>query len=110
AGDGASMDGEIHTPAAKRFRRSSGSMTYAGLTSMIYAGLTKDDPRVKAAYDWITKHWSLAENPGVRDGGPGLARQGLYYYFHTLARTLNAYEQAIVTDTTGNGHDWRVEP
>ena len=24
-------------------------MTYSGLKSMIYAGLTKDDPRVKAA-------------------------------------------------------------
>ena len=28
-------------------------MTYSGLKSMIYAGLTKDDPRVKAAVQWI---------------------------------------------------------
>jgi squalene-hopene/tetraprenyl-beta-curcumene cyclase len=33
--------------------RSSGSMTYAGLRSMIYAGLTADDPRVKAAQEFI---------------------------------------------------------
>ncbi len=31
--------------------RSYASMTYAGLKSMIYAGLTRDDPRVKAAID-----------------------------------------------------------
>jgi squalene-hopene/tetraprenyl-beta-curcumene cyclase len=109
ANGGASMAGEIKTPDGKRFLRSYGSMTYAGLKSMIYAGLTKDDPRVKAAYQWITKHWSLDENPGMRDAAPELAQQGLYYYYHTLARTMNAYDQAIVTDTSGTPHDWRIE-
>ena len=33
--------------------RSYGSMTYAGLKSMIYAGVGPDDPRVKAAVKWI---------------------------------------------------------
>jgi len=30
-------------------------MTYSGLKSMIYAGLTKDDPRVKGRIGWIRK-------------------------------------------------------
>jgi squalene-hopene/tetraprenyl-beta-curcumene cyclase len=84
-------------------------MTYAGLKSFIYAGLTKDDQRVKAAWDWITKNWSLDENPGMRLGKPEQAQQGLYYYYHTLARALNAYDQPTITDPQGNTHDWRIE-
>src|SRR5690606_22403475 len=41
---GESMAGEYTTPTGERRLRSYGSMTYAGLKSMIYAGLTKDDP------------------------------------------------------------------
>ena len=44
------------SPDGRRMIRSYGSMTYAGLKSMMYAGLTKDDPRVKAATEWISKH------------------------------------------------------
>ncbi len=43
--------------------RSIGSMTYAGLKSFVYAGLSKDDPRVKAALDWIARHYTLDQNP-----------------------------------------------
>jgi len=53
--------------------RSYGSMTYAGLKSMIFAGLTADDPRVKAALSWLARHYTLDENPGLGDAG-------LYYY------------------------------
>ena len=49
--------------------RSYGSMTYAGLKSMIYAGVSRDDPRVKAAYEWIRQHYTLDENPGMGDNG-----------------------------------------
>src|SRR5262249_2825839 len=42
--------------------RSYGSMTYAGLKSMIYAGVGPDDPRVKAATSWIRQHYSVDEN------------------------------------------------
>jgi hypothetical protein len=40
-----------------RFIRSAAGMTYAGLKSMIYAGLTQDDPRVKAALEYIKQHF-----------------------------------------------------
>ena len=63
--------------------RSYGSMTYAGLKSMIYAGVDKDDQRVKAAVEWIGKNYTLDENPGMGDAG-------LYYYYHTFAKALDA--------------------
>lgn len=104
-----SFAGEYTAPDGRRMLRSYGSMTYAGLKSMIYAGLTKDDPRVKAAWDWIGKNWTLDENPGMRLNKPEMATQGLYYYYHTLAKALNAYNEPTITDPQGKAHDWRVE-
>ena len=83
-------------------------MTYAGLKSMIYAGLSHDDPRVKAAWDWISKNFTVDVNPGMDASGPENAQAALYYYFHTMARTLAAYGQPIIVDPQGGRHDWRV--
>ena len=77
-------------------------MTYAGLKSMIYAGLTPDDPRVKAALDYITKHYTLDENPG-------LGQQGLYYYYQTFAKALALLGKPTLVDAAGKAHDWRAE-
>ena len=104
-----SFAGEYAGPDGRRMLRSYGSMTYAGLKSMIYAGLTKDDPRVKAAWEWIGKNWSLDENPGMRLNKPEMATQGLFYYYHTLAKALNAYDEPVITDPQEQAHDWRVE-
>lgn len=82
--------------------RSYASMTYAGLKSMVYAGLEKDDPRVKAAWEWITKYYNLDDNPGM-------GKQGLYYYYQTFAKTLEAMEVETIEDTLGRKHDWKVE-
>ena len=82
--------------------RSYASMTYAGLKSMIYAGVSKDDPRVKAALKWIQKYYSLNDNPG-------LGKQGLYYYYHTFAKTLSVLEIDELTDAKGASHNWRSE-
>jgi squalene-hopene/tetraprenyl-beta-curcumene cyclase len=82
--------------------RSYASMTYAGLKSMIYAGLTQDDPRVKAAKNYIARHYSLDENPG-------LGQQGLYYYYHTFAKTMSALGDPNFADAGGNAHDWKAE-
>jgi squalene-hopene/tetraprenyl-beta-curcumene cyclase len=82
--------------------RSYGSMTYAGLKSMIYAGVGPDDPRVKAAFQWIQKHYDLKTNPGLGDNG-------LYYYYHTFAKALDAMGVDTVQDADGTEHDWRRE-
>ncbi|MDB6156215.1 MAG: Cycloartenol synthase-like protein [Chthoniobacteraceae bacterium] len=63
--------------------RSYGTMTYAGLLSFIYADLKKDDPRVVAALEWLTKNFTLEENPGM-------GRAGLYYYYHLMSKGLVA--------------------
>jgi squalene-hopene/tetraprenyl-beta-curcumene cyclase len=82
--------------------RSYGSMTYAGLKSMIYCGLKPNDPRVEAAYKWIQRHYTLAENPGM-------GADGLYYYFHTFAKALDAVGGTQLKDASGTSHDWRRE-
>ncbi len=85
-----------------------GSMTYAGIKSMIYAGVKKDDPRVKAARDWIGKHYTVEENPGMpRDKNMHL--QGLFYYYHTMAKCLDALGEDHVVDAKRVKHDWRKD-
>jgi squalene-hopene/tetraprenyl-beta-curcumene cyclase len=106
---GDSEAGMITLPDGRKMPRSYGSMTYAGLKSMIYAGLSKDDPRVKAALAWITKHWTLDENPAMRDANATQAQHGLYYYFYVFAHALDAYDEPVITDSQGAKHDWRVE-
>jgi len=82
--------------------RSYGSMTYAGLKSMIYAGVSPDDPRIKAAVKWIGMHYDLTSNPGMGDAG-------LYYYYHTFAKALDAMKYDVFVDQQGVKHDWRAE-
>ena len=94
--------GETMPEGAARSLRSYGSMTYAGFKSLLYAGLTADDPRVAAAIGWIQRHWTLKENPGL--GG-----QGLYYYLHAMARALRASGLDEIQAPDGTNHDWRRE-
>jgi squalene-hopene/tetraprenyl-beta-curcumene cyclase len=35
--------------------------------------------------------------------------QGLYYYYHTFAKALDALGQDIFVDADGKKHDWRRE-
>jgi squalene-hopene/tetraprenyl-beta-curcumene cyclase len=79
--------------------RSYASMTYAGLKSMIYAGLKPDDPRVKAALAFIKAHYTLDENPGLGQGG-------LYYYYQTFAKAMSLLGSPTFTDAEGKAHDW----
>lgn len=83
-----------------------GSMTYAGIKSMIYCGVGKDDPRMKKAYDWIQKHYTVDENPGMRKPQ---AQWGLYYYYHTMAKCLHTMGVDEVVDAAGKRHDWRAD-
>jgi len=82
--------------------RSYGSMTYAGLKSMIYAGVKPDDPRVKAALKWIQRHYAL-------DANPEMGSAGLYYYYHTFAKALAASGLDEIEDAQGVKHDWRKD-
>jgi squalene-hopene/tetraprenyl-beta-curcumene cyclase len=82
--------------------RSSGTMTYAGLLSMIYADMARDDHRVRSAFDWATRHWTLDENPGV---GPS----GLYFYYHVMSRALCAFGADSIPVKDRGSVNWRAE-
>src|SRR5262249_9735633 len=82
--------------------RSLGAMTYAGLKSFLYAGISKDDPRVKAAVGWVREHYTLDENPGQ-------GQSGLYYYYHTYAKAMTALGEETFEDAAGKKHPWRRE-
>ena len=77
-------------------------MTYAGLKSFLYAGVSKSDQRVRAALGWISKHYDLESNPG-------LGQQGLYYYYHVFGKTMKAMGENEITDDAGVKHDWRKD-
>lgn len=81
--------------------RSYASMTYAGLKSMLYAGVDREDYRVKAALDFLSKNYSVTSNPGM-----GAA--GLYYYLHTMAKALSLYGEAKF-ETVGGARSWRED-
>jgi hypothetical protein len=80
--------------------RSSGVMTYAGLKSFLHAGVSKEDPRVKAAVAWIRRHYTLDENPGQ-------GQAGLYYYYHTFGKAMVALGEDPFADAAGKKHNWR---
>jgi hypothetical protein len=82
--------------------RSLGGMTYGGLKSFLYAGVSKDDPRVKAAVSWIRQHYTLEENPGM-------GQAGLYYYYHTFGKAMQALGEDRFEDSKKVKHDWRRE-
>ncbi len=82
--------------------RSYASMTYAGLKSMIFAGVDEDDQRVQAAKTWIQKHYSLEENPGM-----GAA--GLYYYYQLFSKTLSALGEDSFEAADGETHNWKTD-
>jgi squalene-hopene/tetraprenyl-beta-curcumene cyclase len=79
-----------------------GSMTYAGMKSLIYARLEKNDARVRAAFDWISSNFTVETTPLMKN-------QGLYYYYQTMAKSLNVYGQEIITDHQNRSRQWRYE-
>lgn len=84
--------------------RAYGSMTYAGFKSYLYANLDRDDPRVTLAMDWMKRNYTLEENPG-------LGVSGMYYYFVTFSRAMDAWGMDQITETNADGstgatHDW----
>ncbi|MDG1875507.1 MAG: terpene cyclase/mutase family protein [Mariniblastus sp.] len=82
--------------------RSYASMTYAGLKSMLYAGVDQNDIRVRAAMDWIGRHYDLTTNPGM-------GKQGLFYYYHVFAKTLDVAGTDAIVDSDGKSHNWRAD-
>ncbi|MBX3374030.1 MAG: terpene cyclase/mutase family protein [Phycisphaeraceae bacterium] len=100
AGEG--RRGELRASGSPPSLRSYGSMSYAGFKSLLYAGLSPDDVRIRAVFDWVRRHWTTDENPG-------LGLQGYYYYLHAMARALRVAQQHRIVDHGGTAHNWREE-
>jgi squalene-hopene/tetraprenyl-beta-curcumene cyclase len=83
-----------------------GSMTYAGIKSLIYCGVDRKDQRIQKALEWIKKNYTVERNPGMP---PQRAHWGLYYYYHTMAKCLDVLGDDFVVDAMGRKHDWRAD-
>ena len=86
----------------KNGARSYGSMSYAGLLSYIYSNLTKTDPRVTGAVDWLKGHYSVDENPGMGE-------DGLFYYYQVMAKALSTYGTNELALADGRKVNWPRE-
>ncbi len=107
---GQSFAGFIELDNGVKVPRSYGSMSYALLKAYIFVGLPKEDPRMQAVWEWVRKNYTLDVNPGFETSlDPTAAYQGLFYYFHTMAKALDLYGEEEVVDAQGKKHPWRKE-
>jgi squalene-hopene/tetraprenyl-beta-curcumene cyclase len=83
--------------------KSYGSMTAAGMLSLLFAGADKTDPRVQAAYHWLTSNYTLDTNPGTN------SKTTLFYFYAAFAKVMYAYGEKEFTDGNGQRHNWRNE-
>lgn len=97
---GSSKAGEKDLGDGRVALRSYGSISYAGLLSLIYAQVSADDPRVVAVLDWLGKNFTLEENPGM-------GAEGLYYYYQAMSKALAVAGVDQLVLASGETVDWR---
>ncbi len=79
-----------------------GSMTYAGIESMIYARVDRNDPRVRSALHWAARHWSVDENPGM-------GTKGLFYYYNLMGKALSLTGSDVLSRPSGDPIPWKKQ-
>ena len=99
---GDSKAGTEVTEDGKVALRSYGSISYAGLLSLVYAKLTPEDPRVVAVKEWLGKNYTMDENPNM-------GAEGLYYYYQAMAKAMNAAGIDKLKLADGSEADWRSD-
>jgi squalene-hopene/tetraprenyl-beta-curcumene cyclase len=97
---GFSNAGEVDLGDGKKSWRSYGTMTYAGMLSLLYADVKRDDVRVQAALDWLKQNYTLEENPGME-------KAGFYYYLQLTAKGLSAAGVDEFETANGKKVNWR---
>lgn len=97
---GFSNAGGFEPSPGKTAWRSYGTMTYAGMLSLLYADVKKDDPRVQGALGWLKANYTLEENPGMQG-------QGIYYYYHLMTKGLAAAGVDTLELPDGRKVDWK---
>ncbi len=99
---GESKADPVKLPDGKEALRSYASMSYAGLLSLIYADMKPTDARITSVKTWLAKNYSVTENPGM-------GAQGLYYYYHTMAKALTISKIDELTLPDGKKVNWRKD-
>jgi len=79
-----------------------GSMTFAGLKSLIFCSVDKEDPRVKEALQWVLNHYSVEEHPGM-------GQISIFYYYYSMARALEVLGLKNLTLVDGRTISWTEE-
>lgn len=82
------------------------SITYAGIKSMIYAGVDKNDRRVQEALKWVKKNYSMEVNVGMP---AGREKHGLYYGYNTMTKCFKVLGIDEIEDSKGVKHNWRED-
>jgi squalene-hopene/tetraprenyl-beta-curcumene cyclase len=79
-----------------------GSMTAAGLWSLMAAGETTDDPAAAGALSWLGENLDVTENPGF-------SHSAYYYYTWALARALRTAGASALLAPDGTMVPWAVQ-
>ena len=82
-------------------------MTYAGIKSLIYCGVAKDDPRMKKALEWIGKNYTRGRQP--RHAAAARAPRPLLLLPHDGQDARRRSGDDEFADAKGEKHDWRAD-
>lgn len=97
--DASSEFGVVKTRSGKELPRPYGNMTYAGVKSLIYCGLSRNTPELKKAWEWIRENYNVKEQAGVPAGRGG---EGYFYYVVAMAKAFSADGRKEIETKDGN--------
>lgn len=83
--------------------KSYASVTAAGMYALLLIGVEKSDPRVQAAYKWLTTNYTLDSNFGTG------TKNTLFYYYNAFSKVMHAYGERVFVDSRGQRRNWRNE-
>jgi squalene-hopene/tetraprenyl-beta-curcumene cyclase len=95
--------GKVKSRKGKEVPKPYGSMTYQGIKSLIYCGLTADSPELRAAWNWIKANYSVKEMPA------GRGSQGYFYYVVAFAKAFKASGMKELDLSNGQKAHWAVD-
>jgi squalene-hopene/tetraprenyl-beta-curcumene cyclase len=100
---GNSKGGEIKNEDGTFSCPSYGSMTYQLMQSYLFAGVPKDDKKVKEIMRYISNNFTLDTNPGLPEKQ---AKEGLFNYYRIMAEALNTLGDQKVETAKGKRIIW----
>ncbi len=95
--------GGLNPPETKNGSGSYASVTAAGMYSLLLIGTDKTDPRVQAAYKWLTTNYTLDSNFGTN------SKMTLFYFYRAFSNVMSAYGEKEFVDGRGQRRNWRNE-